>query len=472
MDYSAWLASSQSYVYVDTPNSNLVCCICRMPFVEPTTSRTCSHSFCHDCIAPALQASPHCPIDRSPLSPRDMGPSSPIVRHMVDELIVECLNQPAGCEFTCQRQLLAGHLKDACLFAEEPCPDPECPEKALRKDIRGDSPRCPHRLVACDSCAADVRANELAAHSRICSMETTRCPACALEHPRSDSPAHAAACPAAPVPCPHAAHGCAWTGPRAALADTHTPHCPYAALAGFFRLADSRAAQRDAENARLRARLDAAEGMLAVVRHELHAVKGALGPWYRPDAAAAATTPDPGPASPQSHAALSPAPPPPHPPHPSPFSPAYAWRAHAHAHAHPEPPADIMAHLPPPPLTPGEDADAELAAYFPPSASAPGAEPPSPSPSPSLPGTLTALRAALHAHDARARIAAGAHAAELAALRQVVAGLRMQLHAVLMERSAGAGAEGVGAGGWAPLHARFFLGAPPMGAPAVSVTKL
>ena len=54
----------------------------RMPFVEPTTSRTCAHSFCYDCIGPALQASPHCPIDRSPLSPQDMSPSNPIVRHV------------------------------------------------------------------------------------------------------------------------------------------------------------------------------------------------------------------------------------------------------------------------------------------------------------------------------------------------------------------------------------------------------
>ena len=102
MDYDRWLKSSQSYIYVDTPNSNLLCCICRsvpspgfytnpphsftiflrMPFVEPTTSRTCAHSFCRDCIYSALQTSPHCPIDRSPLSPRDMAASNPVVRHV------------------------------------------------------------------------------------------------------------------------------------------------------------------------------------------------------------------------------------------------------------------------------------------------------------------------------------------------------------------------------------------------------
>jgi hypothetical protein len=74
-------------------------------------------------------------------------------------------------------------------------------------------------------------------------------------------------------------------------------------------------------------------------------------------------------------------------------------------------------------------------------------------------------------------MAATAHAAELAAMRQVVAGLRMQLHAVLIERS-GANADGLGAGagGW-NSPARFFLNSPPPlginhGAAAASITKL
>lgn len=150
-----------------------------MPFVEPVTSRTCAHSFCRDCIGPALHASPHCPIDRFPLSPQDMIPSNPIVRHvrtpvspspfpslilsqMVDELIVECLNCPTGCEFTCQRHLLVAHLKDDCLYVEAPCPDPECPKKALRKDIlRNDVPRCPHCLIICEGCGTEMKAAEL-----------------------------------------------------------------------------------------------------------------------------------------------------------------------------------------------------------------------------------------------------------------------------------------------------------------------
>jgi hypothetical protein len=418
---------------------------------------------------------------------------------MVDELTVECLNREAGCEFTCQRQLLAAHLRDDCLFTEEQCPDPECSRKALRKDILGDNPLCPHRLVVCDSCATEMEAVELGvsnltlipgfpfflffirsqAHMQACSMETTRCPSCNLEHSHSETAAHAEVCPAAIVACEQAAYGCDWTGVRLALRETHIRNCPYVALRGFFCISDAKAGALRAENARLRARLDSVEGMLAVMRHELQAVKGALGPWYRPDAGSESA-----PLSPQSQAFLQP---------PSySFStssstsaPTYPWRSYH------ETPAEIMLHMP---ITPGEDPSidsvshtthvgvtrSDLAAYFPPpSGDTSGPHASSTTSGHSLSAALTALRTGLLNHDARSRMAANAHAAELAAMRQVVAGLRMQLHAVLIERS-GANADGTGVGagmgGWnAP--ARFFLNPPPPlgvnhGPGAASITKL
>ena len=225
------------------------------------------------------------------------------------------------------------------------------------------------------------------------------------------------------------------------------------------------------------------------MRHELQAIKGALGPWS-PDA-------DSSPPSPYTQAAASPQPPTAA-PHHHPFSPptsatvpSYPWRGHH------DPPADVMAHLPQPAPTSAlsEDpatsldpraagiAPADLAAYFPPPTSDASLNgPPSPTTSSttgvagrSLSATLTALRSALQTHDARARMSASAHAAELGAIRQVVAGLRMQLHAVLMELSSASSGT---ADGWTPpklpAAARFFLPGlvPPPPPPAVSITKL
>jgi hypothetical protein len=144
-----------------------------------------------------------------------------------------------------------------------------------------------------------------------------------------------------------------------------------------------------------------------------------------------------------------------------------------------------MLHMP---ITPGEDPSildsishtmhagitrSDLAAYFPP----PSGDSSGPHSSSWQSAALTALRTALLNHDARSRMAANAHAAELAAMCQVVAGLRMQLHVVLIERSgANADGTGVGTGGWdAPT--RFFLNPPPplgvnQGPGAASITKL
>lgn len=225
---------------------------------------------------------------------------------------------------------------------------------------------------------------------------------------------------------------------------------------------------------RLRARLDAAEGMLAVMRHELQAIKGALGPWS-PDADSSPPTPytqgalSPQPSTTTAHIQFSPP--------TSTTVPPYPWRGHHDA------PADVMAHATAPPVPMlGEDPSMDLAAYFPPSTTD---TPPSPTTntatttSPanlSLSATLTALRSALQTHDARARMSESAHAAELGAIRQVVTGLRMQLHAVLMELSSCAG--NAGTDGWTPpklpAAVRFFMPGlvPPPPAPAVSITKL
>ena len=52
------------------------------PFANPTTTRSCMHTFCHDCVVEAVRHSPHCPIDRSALSMEDLAPANPIVKHV------------------------------------------------------------------------------------------------------------------------------------------------------------------------------------------------------------------------------------------------------------------------------------------------------------------------------------------------------------------------------------------------------
>lgn len=114
-----------SYTYLDTPNPNLVrshsfvkyCSVLttsyspgllhmqvkeplirayiinlisfeRSPFVNPCTTRTCCHTFCYECIARAITISSQCPIDRCPLSIRDIGPADPVIRNVGSSRLV------------------------------------------------------------------------------------------------------------------------------------------------------------------------------------------------------------------------------------------------------------------------------------------------------------------------------------------------------------------------------------------------
>ncbi|KAJ7072192.1 hypothetical protein C8F01DRAFT_1205816 [Mycena amicta] len=205
------------YQYVVEPNSNLLCCICRAPFVDPVTTRSCSHTFCRSCCVQALAHARQCPVDRSPLSVDDLLVADPIIRSLVDELIVECIHP--DCSHTTQRQLLTAHLLDSCPFSLD-------------------------SMTKCESCTVELSRSEISSHKS-------------------------------------ATNGCSWSGPRSVLESSHKSACPYEAIAGFFALNNKKFAQVAQENFILRHKIETLEDTLQTMRHELQSVKAALGPWYR-----------------------------------------------------------------------------------------------------------------------------------------------------------------------------------------------
>ncbi|KAJ6594052.1 hypothetical protein B0H19DRAFT_1093554 [Mycena capillaripes] len=267
--------------YVVEPNSNLLCCICRMPFVEPVSTRTCSHTFCRDCIFQAISHAHQCPVDRSALSVDDLLPANSIIRSLVDELIVECIHRTSGCTHTCERQLLTAHVMDACPFSRVTCPKGECAQNFDRRDA--ESHTCAHTLAPCDLCGAEFQHGDLQKHLLECNDSPVTCEFCVLECPRSELTAHNDICSEALVPCPQASNGCGWTGPRATLASAHTPSCPYEAIKGFFALNTTKFERIAEENLILRHRVDTLESLVQTTKRELMSAKTALGPWFRPD---------------------------------------------------------------------------------------------------------------------------------------------------------------------------------------------
>ncbi|KAG5634115.1 hypothetical protein H0H81_003348 [Sphagnurus paluster] len=222
------------YNYVDTPNSNLICCICRTPFTDPVTTRSCAHTFCKDCILRAIEHSAQCPVDRSPLGPGNLVPANPIVRSLVDELVVECVHREEGCMFTSQRQLLPAHLLDSCVYREVPCPLGRCEEMIKFKDLGAHAHEDDQANEFDSTKTRDEKAKE---ESKKLGVDEES----SQPQPNSPPPTRS------PSPDP----------------------------------SESRIAALTEQNILLRHRVDRLEGLVHSFKRELGAVKRALGPWFR-----------------------------------------------------------------------------------------------------------------------------------------------------------------------------------------------
>ncbi|PLW27494.1 hypothetical protein PCANC_09518 [Puccinia coronata f. sp. avenae] len=100
------------YDYVSEPNENLMCPICRNPFLEPVMCESTDHIFCQSCLIKSLEVSATCPIDRLPLSLSLIVPAPKMINKLVDELLVYCpYKTKLDCSFVCQRDLIHTHLR-------------------------------------------------------------------------------------------------------------------------------------------------------------------------------------------------------------------------------------------------------------------------------------------------------------------------------------------------------------------------
>ncbi|GJE98519.1 zinc finger protein [Phanerochaete sordida] len=237
-----------SLSYVDSPNDNLICCICRAPFLDPLKARTCCHTFCRQCILTALNISSQCPIDRCPLTVDDLSPADPLIRNLVDELLVYCPQRELGCADTLQRQLVEPHLRDACQFVEVRCLDETCGKVVIRKTSQHE-----------EHVSSAEQGN--ASHGDVTEDANGR--------------------PTTAKQCQHVSNGCSWSGTSDEL-ESHLRSCPYEGVKGFFDIFSTKLASLSSENTVLRRKVQALEGSVSVLRRENDDVKRALGPWYRP----------------------------------------------------------------------------------------------------------------------------------------------------------------------------------------------
>ncbi|CAB4397572.1 unnamed protein product [Rhizophagus irregularis] len=265
-----------SVVYVESVNSNLICCVCQTPFVDPVVIESCGHTFCKNCITQALSTRSTCPVDRSHISNvNELRPAAKIIANMVNELLTYCPNKNDGCPYKGQRQLLITHIKEECLFTKLSCYNEECKEIIFKKDLPKHMENCKARMVKCENCEAKVQLSILEGHKSNCPVKNIECSFCHTTRIQSEHTLHLEECPEKPVTCHHAEFGCSWEGRQLDLLD-HIDSCSYEPLKGFFNMYKQRNEALEQENQRLKTNIQELNSTVSLLENQVTAMSNWL----------------------------------------------------------------------------------------------------------------------------------------------------------------------------------------------------
>lgn len=231
--------------YVSPVDPNLICPICQSPFLEPVKLR-CDHVFCTDCLNRSMvtqedfSASP-CPSCRRLFYPRipDAIQQAPrILRHILDDLIVNCPAMSKGCQEEMARGLVHDHVTKYCNFTDCQCPDQDCSVPCLRKDFA--QGRCLHARIQCQDCLIPFMEQDMELHcTKFCDVAPLTCQCCGLKIMRYQTEKHVEECPEFIFKCEAAPYGCDFRGKRLEL-NLHLKSCLLVKLAPFLKLQNDR----------------------------------------------------------------------------------------------------------------------------------------------------------------------------------------------------------------------------------------
>lgn len=222
--------------YVGTYDSNLMCPICRCPFVDPIVLTECDHCFCRDCIRQSWSAQYNplgprgdCPSCRTPAKLGPRSATTKILANILDELTVKCPKHEQGCTVEVKRGEVQDHANIYCGFALVECPAEDCLLGVRRKDV---TQGCLHFGVSCLDCRLELQRSDLETHWQAdCRDRKVNCDLCNLQIFYRDLSQHSqSSCSAISIPCPGKAFGCSSHGTRA-QADAHAETCTFARLA-------------------------------------------------------------------------------------------------------------------------------------------------------------------------------------------------------------------------------------------------
>lgn len=259
--------------YVSPYDNNLMCPICRCPFVDPVVLTECDHCFCRDCIRQTWSTNsgytPHgprgdCPSCRTPAKLGPRSATSKILVNIVDELIVKCPKSDDGCKAEVKRCEVQDHVNIYCRFALVECPGEDCELPVRRKDA---AQGCLHYGVSCLLCRKELQKWKLEKHWRNeCPDRKVHCDLCKSavfyrdleEHNRQD-------CPAISIPCPGKAFGCNSRSKRG-QSEIHAKTCTFAKLAPILSKQQERLDEQEAAQKQMSRKLEVLESGFANIQ--------------------------------------------------------------------------------------------------------------------------------------------------------------------------------------------------------------
>ena len=263
--------------YVGTYDSNLMCPICRCPFVDPVVLTECDHCFCRDCIRQTwntnnaytpLGPRGDCPTCRTPAKLGPRSATSKILVNIVDELVVKCPKTDDGCKAEVKRCEVQDHVNIYCGYALVECIGEGCELPVRRKDA---AQGCLHYGVSCLSCHKELQKWKLETHWRSeCPDRKVHCDLCRSPvYYRELEEHNKQTCPAISTPCPGTAFGCN-SRSKTGQAEVHVKSCTIAKLAPILTKQQERLDEQEAAQKQMSRKLEVLENGFASMQSILY----------------------------------------------------------------------------------------------------------------------------------------------------------------------------------------------------------
>lgn len=257
--------------YVSADDENLLCPICRCPFVDPVVLSECDHCFCRDCIRQSwastytpLEQRGDCPNCRTPARLGPRSSANKVLHNILDDLLVKCPRHEDGCTATLKRGEVQDHVSIYCPYSLQECPVLTCELPVRRKDA---DQGCLHYGVSCLECKSALQKSELESHWRSqCPERKMECSKCHSQVSSKDMTVHNhQTCPAISVECLGAAIGCTHRSKRG-QAEEHILTCTFAKLAPIMALQKQRIDEQDAAQKAMSRKLEVMQSGISALQ--------------------------------------------------------------------------------------------------------------------------------------------------------------------------------------------------------------